>query len=300
MDWFSVIGFILGIILGSLSGALVDRSLKNKSFMGRSYCISCKKNLRWYDLFPVLSFLIYRGKCRYCHNKIPKEVLFTEITLGILIGFLFWHSSGSFPGFENYFSLAQFVLDLIFKVFFVVILLILAITDLKKTLIPDRIVIPSLWIAFSSLLVLTGYKIFYLYLYLSNTEIGRFLLPPHSDYFYRHSFYHIQDLITTILVALGIGGFFLVIIILTKGKGMGGGDVKLGAFIGLGLGFPNAILALMLSFISGAVVALTLILFGRKSFGQTIPFGPFLVLGAIIAIFYGEQIINWYLGLRVV
>ena len=305
MNWFSVSGFLLGIILGSLIGALVDRSLKDKSFWGRSYCVSCKKHLQWYDLFPVFSFLIYKGKCRYCSKPIPREIFFTEVLSGVLISFLFWHSYPNFQfsifNFQSIFNLSnvQAFLDLIFKTFFVVILLILAVTDLKKTLIPDRIVIPGLWILFTTLLLITEYKIFYLHIYLSNTALGQFLLPPHSDYFYRHSGYQIQDLITTILVALGIGGFFLLIIIMTKGKGMGGGDVKLGAFIGLGLGFPNAVLALMLSFVSGAVVALSLILLGKKSFGQTIPFGPFLVLGALIALFWGEQILNWYLSLHI-
>lgn len=89
----------------------------------------------------------------------------------------------------------------------------------------------------------------------------------------------------------------MALILVTGGKGMGGGDVKLGAFLGLMLGFPNALVALMLAFLSGAIISLVLIVLGRKHFGQVIPFGPFLVLGSLIALFWGNQIIDWYLHL---
>ena len=98
-------------------------------------------------------------------------------------------------------------------------------------------------------------------------------------------------------MGLLIGGFFMALIIITKGKGMGGGDVKLGAFMGLGLGFPNAPIATMLAFLLGAVVAIVLMVTGKKRFGQSIPFGPFLVLGSLMALFWGSHISNWYLHL---
>ncbi|KKR41421.1 MAG: Type 4 prepilin-like protein leader peptide-processing enzyme [Candidatus Daviesbacteria bacterium GW2011_GWC2_40_12] len=78
---------------------------------------------------------------------------------------------------------------------------------------------------------------------------------------------------------------------------MGGGDVKLGAFMGIILGFPQALLALMLAFFTGAIFSLFLIILGKKSFGQSIPFGPFLVLGSLTALFWGDQILDWYLHL---
>ena len=79
---------------------------------------------------------------------------------------------------------------------------------------------------------------------------------------------------------------------------MGGGDVKLGAFIGVALGFPGAILALVLAFLSGAIFSVSLIVLGKKHFGQTIAFGPFLVLGSLVTLFWGDQILNWYLKLQ--
>ena len=99
--WLLGIGFLLGIILGSLTKALADRSLTKKSFWGRSYCPKCKHKLRAYDLLPVVSFLALRGQCRYCHKKIGLSYLAIELILGILVGYLFFLSAASFPGIED-------------------------------------------------------------------------------------------------------------------------------------------------------------------------------------------------------
>src|SRR4030081_3703588 len=89
MIWFSLLGFVLGTVLGSFALALAERSLNEKSFLGRSYCPECKKTLRWYDLFPIFSYLSLKGKCRYCHKKIPIEFPLVELIMGILIAYLF-------------------------------------------------------------------------------------------------------------------------------------------------------------------------------------------------------------------
>lgn len=250
-------GFILGSILGSFSLSLADRALSGKSFWGRSICSFCGKKLSFLDLIPIFSYLILRGKCRFCHKKLSPGYLAVEILSGILIAILFWQSS--FATFQ--------VETLIFKIFFVTILVSLLITDLKKMLIPDRIIIPALVISLVFLL--------------AEAVISQ----------------NIQPLAWSILSGLSIGLFFMTLILLTQGKGMGGGDVKLGVFMGLILSFPNSYLALVLSFLSGALVAVALLISGKKRFGETLPFGPFLVIGAIISLFWGDLIIDWYLKL---
>lgn len=286
-----LIGFLLGSALGSFVLALAERSLTNQSFWGRSYCVDCKKRLQWYDLFPIISYIFLKGRCRYCKKGIKIEYLVVEVVIGMLIGYLFW----SFNFAQD--KLFIFLPDLIFKTFFITVLSVLFITDLKKMLIPDRIVLPAILISIVYLLSITIYKVGYLYYYLSQTPIGQKLLPPHSDYFQRHVLMAAQPFFGGILMALLIAGFFWTLIIITKGKGMGGGDVKLGALIGLTLGFPLSLVALMLAFLLGAVIALILIFLGKKKFGQTIPFGPFLVLGSLVVLFWGNIIIDWYLRL---
>ncbi|OGE37528.1 hypothetical protein A3F00_05060 [Candidatus Daviesbacteria bacterium RIFCSPHIGHO2_12_FULL_37_11] len=303
-----IFGFILGIVLGSFTKALADRSLKGKSFFGRSYCPDCKHTLSWYDLPPLVSFILLKGKCRYCRRKISPEYILVELVMGILIAFLFYQSSpvviaspaigGTWQSLFFNYELVKLIFDLIFKTFFITVLVSVTLTDFKRTLIPDRIIIPGIWIAIASLAAFTIYRVGYLYWYLNQSSIGKLLLPPASDYFTRHSFYALQDLLLGgVLTGAGIAGFFLSLIIITKGRGMGGGDVKLGAFMGLGLGFPGGILATVLAFLTGAVSAVFLIIIKKKKFGENIPFGPFLVLGSLITLFWGQEIIKWYLQL---
>lgn len=291
-----VIGFIVGIVLGSFIKVLADRSLTGKSFWGRSYCFYCKAGLKWYDLFPIFSYLFLQGKCRYCKKKISTEYLLVEVVMGLLIGILFWQSFQNFQSIIN-FQFTIFLLELLINTFFIAVLAALFLTDLKKMFIPDRIILPSIVIGIVLNIVLTIIKISFLYYSLSQTTIGRLLLPPKSDYFLRHALIAAQPLFYGILMGLAIAGFFLSLIIITKGKGMGGGDVKLGAFIGVMLGFPNALIALVLSFLTGAIFSIILIITGKKHFGQTIPFGPFLALGSLIMLFWGQQILDWYLNL---
>ena len=295
----SIPGFLLGAVLGSFCLVLADRSLTKQTFWGRSYCLHCKKKLHWYDLFPIFSFVLLKGRCRYCKKKISFAYPVVELITGFLIGFLFWQSFNNFQFSIFNFQFSIFVLDLLLKVFFVIVLVPLFITDLKTMFIPDRIIKPSLLIGFILSLGITVYKISYLYYFLSINSLGKYLLPPYSDYFLRHAFYTAQPFLMSILMTLLIGGFFMGLIIITRGKGMGGGDVKLGAFMGLMLGFPQGLLAIISSFILGAVFSIFLIMTGKKHFGQSIPFGPFLVLGSLIALFWGNQIIEWYLHLSV-
>ncbi len=294
--------FLLGSILGSFSKVLADRGLTKHSFWGRSYCPNCKIKLKWYDLFPILSYLVLSGKCRNCKKSIKVEYLQVEIVVGILVGFLFWwefHIFLSLGGMMLGREFPIFAFDLLFKIFFIVILVPIFITDLKTMLIPDRIILPSIVIGFVLGLLITLYKVIYLYNFLGSSSIGKYLLPPYSDYFQRHAFEILLPFLLAVLMAILIGGFFLSLIIITRGKGMGGGDVKLGAFIGLMLGFPQSLVAIIASFILGAVFSIFLIIAGKKSFGQAIPFGPFLVLGSLISLFFGNQIIDWYLHIRI-
>jgi len=102
------------------------------------------------------------------------------------------------------------------------------------------------------------------------------------------------NIIPYLLSALGAFGFLGLLYVVTKGKGMGFGDVKLAIFMGLFLGWPNIIVAFYLAFIIGAVVGVGLIVLKIRKRNQPIPFGPFLILGTVIAYFYGEKIMYYF------
>lgn len=294
-----LLGFILGVSLGSFIKVLSDRSLGKNSFLGRSYCQYCNHKLAWYDLFPILSYIYLKGRCRTCRKKIAPEYLLVEVLMGLLVGLLF---SQTIP--SNFLNLglvpqSLLVLDLAFKTFAVCVFIAVLLTDLKKGLIPDRITYPAVLIAFVYLIISSIYKIALVYLSLLNSVVGKYLLPPHSDYFFRHALIAADPLTLGILSAFGLAIFFGSIIFLTKGRGMGGGDLKLGIFMGFILGFPNSLIALSLAFLTGSTVGIGLLILKKRHFGQTIPFGPFLSLGSITALLWGEKIASWYFNLRI-
>lgn len=100
-----------------------------------------------------------------------------------------------------------------------------------------------------------------------------------------------------VLAAFLAATFFGAIVLLTRGRGMGSGDIVLAFLIGMVLGLKPMILAVFLAFLLGSVVALVLVTIGRKRFRQTIAFGPFLVVGFYLSLFWYPQIIDWYVAL---
>ena len=118
--------------------------------------------------------------------------------------------------------------------------------------------------------------------------------------FETYEFGSFQSLINPLISAFSASLFFLIIVLVSKGKWMGTGDIWLAFLMGLVLGWPNILVALMLAFFIGAIIGVALIILGRKSMKSEIPFGPFLVLGTFLALFWGEKIVSWYLNFYLV
>ncbi len=290
------LGFILGTVLGSFIKVWADRSLVGKKFGGRSYCEHCKKQIRWYDLFPVVSYFNLRGKCRNCKKSIGSSYILTEIITGVIFAYFFYQSFIL----SNFFTkdlVAQGLIlgELLVSIFAVSILIAVFLTDVKKGLIPDAITYPATIILFLVLVIETVVKSVLIYFSLSEHPIGKFLLPPHSDYYFRHVLLAAEPLTGGIIAAASLGIFFGLIILLTKGKGMGGGDLKLAIFMGLALGVANSVVALMIAFITGSLFGIILVALKSKKINQTIPFGPFLSFGGIVAILWGKQILDLFI-----
>ena len=220
--------FLLGLCLGSFINCLVYRLNHGLSpLVGRSFCPQCKHQLAWRDNIPLISFILLRGKCRYCHSPISVQYPLVELATGILTVSIF----------NFQFSIINLLI--------VYALIAIFVSDLRYGTIPDEIVLPA---------------------------IGLSLFKANF------------------LAGLGAAGFFLALVLITRGQGMGLGDVKLAALMGLFLGYPKIILALYLAFLTGAFFGVILILLKKKRFGEHIPFGPFLTTSTIIAIFWGEII----------
>ncbi len=139
-------------------------------------------------------------------------------------------------------------------------LIVIFISDFRYGTIPDEIVFPAIGLAFWASII-----------------------------------NHQSSIINFLLAGLGSAGFFLILRVITRGKGMGMGDVKLAGLMGLFLGWPNIVVAFYLAFLTGGLVGVILILLGKKRFGQHLPFGPFLTIATGIA-FFGEDAIWKFIG----
>jgi leader peptidase (prepilin peptidase)/N-methyltransferase len=254
---FVLIVFILGLFIGSFLNVLVDRIPRGETVVkGHSHCEFCKKILRWYDLIPVLSFISTGGRCRYCKHPLSLLYPTVEITTGIMFALTYLMITDPNSLIINPLSL----ITLLYYLFIMSSFIVIFFTDLKSGIIPDKILLPTIIV---SLL----YQLF--------------IIP--------------QSLIINLVTGIGTFLFFVIISVvfsaLTKKDAMGGGDIKLAFLLGLLLGFPNIIVNLYLAFLTGAIIGIILIIWRKKSFQKaTLPFGPFLVLGTIISLFFGNFI----------
>ncbi len=154
-------------------------------------------------------------------------------------------------------------LYLVFLLYICSALLAIFIYDAKHYLIPDVILLPAVVVAF----------------------LYRLSLPSPQPWYYY------------VGAALLASGFFFIIFFISRETWMGFGDVKLALLLGLLLGFPNILAGLFLSFFIGAVVGIISLLAKKKGLKSQMPFAPFLITGTFIALFWGQQLIAWYLNL---
>ena len=255
--YFIIVFGILGTAIGSFLNVVIDRLPAGKSLAyPPSGCDTCGHRLSLFDLFPVFSYLLLRGRCRYCQSVIPQRVFWVELGTGLLTAFLFYHFG--------------WTLLLPVSIIYCSVLIAIAFIDLNYKLILNKIVYPMVLFAL----------------------IVNLFVP---DLFNTHNFLFG-------LAGAAFGSIFLLIaallsLVLFKKEGMGMGDVKMAAMMGLMVGFPNIIVAIFGGVILGVAAFILLIIFKKQSRRDLIPFGLFLSLSTIITIIWGTSLIHWYLRL---
>lgn len=263
---FILIGFFLflvGAIIGSFLHVLATRGKIGKSWIsGRSECDICHKKLRWFDMVPVLSFILLGGKCRFCNKKIATRHLLYEITFGIVA--VIWMGVAMY----FYAPLDSLVTILQVLYWFLVLMVLgyIALVDFEEFIIPDGSVV----ILVGSALLSLGY---------------RSIVAQEG----------IQDLVWSFMIAIVVTFGMFLLWYLTKGRGLGFGDVKLVLPLSLIVGWPGALVGVFLSFLIGAVVGVGLICVKKHAWKQPIPFGPFLILGFLLSVLFGSEIWGWYI-----
>jgi len=258
--------FVLGLCCGSFVNMLIYRvainyKLESRKFKvkskNRSFCDYCGKQLNWYENAPVISWLLQKGKSRCCRKKLSMLYPIVEIVTGLLF-LIFNFKFEIFNQIQNLnFSNFQTIIQILLSFVIITFLVFSAVFDLKYMILPD----------FSTAILVSGALVLWCTRYFGDW-----------NYF---------------LAAVGAFGFLGLLYLITKGKGMGLGDVKLAVFMGLFLGGEKTILAFYVAFVIGALVSLVLMVFKKANKKTLVPFGPFLILGVFTAWFLGEQILSF-------
>jgi leader peptidase (prepilin peptidase) / N-methyltransferase len=269
--------FIIGISIGSFLNVLIDRLPNDESVVkGRSHCDHCKRTLNWYELIPLFSFIFQGGKSGCCHKKLSYQYPLIELLTGI--GFV-WIYQTSLNFSSNYWELL-----LITNLVIYCCLLVIFVADLKTFIIPDQMIITGIIASLCRILIL-------------NLSQNPILLSKFSIFSFPFGYAQgMQFSINYILAAVGASIFFYLLYVVTRGRGMGFGDVKLAIILGLITGFPGIIINLYVAFLTGAFIGVILILYRQKSFKSQVPFGPFLIAGTLVTMLWQTQILNWWKG----
>lgn len=260
-----IIVFIFGAVVGSFLNVCIYRMPLNESVVWPgSHCPNCKKRIAAYDNIPFISYILLKGRCRLCNQKISPVYFFVELLTAFLFVFLF-----------KFFGLS---FEFFFYTLFCCLLIVATFVDIKHRIIPDEISVGGLIIGF----ILSA--------------VRGISLQPSLQYNYHFPL----DSLIGIFVGGGViyltGSIFDLIYfrllkkppIQGETESIGGGDVKLLAMIGSFLGWKSALLTFLLAPFLGLGFGLINLL-PKKD--HTIPYGPFLSLGALLALFYSDKII---------
>ncbi|NCN21909.1 prepilin peptidase [Candidatus Falkowbacteria bacterium] len=254
--------FVFGLIFGSFLNCLIWRLKNNESLWGRSYCPKCRQQISWYDNIPLLSFILLKARCRNCHKKISWQYPLLELGFALLFTSLFFFIAQDFNLLEL--LRAEFLILFLRDFLFIFILAIIFVYDYHWQEVPMIIVWPGI-----------ALMIFFSWL------IG-------------------FNLLTVLIASALTATFFLIQYLLTRGRGLGEGDIWLGALLGARfVNIQEIFLTIFATYIIGSLVAIFLLIKGKKKIKSKVPLGPFLVIGALISLFFAEDIIRWYFSLLI-
>ncbi|MCF7790579.1 MAG: prepilin peptidase [Victivallales bacterium] len=256
--------FIFGLCFGSFLNVCIYRFPRKESVMfGASHCTNCGCRIRFYENIPLISWLLLRGKCSKCRSKISVTYPLIELITGVLVYFLWLEAKGT-PYPIQQFLMYLNLTFLLIPTFFI---------DLKYHLIPNRLTFTALYISIALVL---------LFPQLTNCDgiINAFT----------NSFLGFTVSVSILLIFAFLGK------LVSKKDIIGWGDIKFIGVLGAAFGYYSYswLAILLISSWLGAIFGLILIIFRKKRWTEAIPFGPFLVIGTYIWIFFGQNQIIFY------
>ena len=253
---FYFAAFVLGCIWGSFSNVCIYRLPNQQSIAkGRSFCPSCKEQIKWYDNIAFLSFIFLKGKCRKCGNKISSQYFLVEFVSAISF-VIVYHLYG---------ITITTLLLIILSIFFIIIFFI----DLKHFIIPNELTFPLMLIGFV--------KSF-------ETNLNQTIFPN-----------YINSLIGGVFGYLIIWLIIFFYKKVRKKEGMGLGDAKLMAVVGFWFGWLSIPFTIFISSFVALFFAIPSLIKKNKNMTTQIPFGPYIIIGCIIYVSFANQIKHMFL-----
>jgi leader peptidase (prepilin peptidase)/N-methyltransferase len=260
---------VFGTLIGSFLNVVVYRVPRGLSVVAPpSACGSCHHVIRPYDNIPLISWLVLRGRCRDCSAPISARYPLVELAGGVVFTVVAWRFGAEIFAATTGTAVAAAVLALVAFLYLAAISIALALIDLDVQRLPDAIVLPSY-------------------------AVGVFLLGA--------SALLAGDLTAVATAGIGMVGAFVLYLALALARpgGMGMGDVKLAGVLGLYLGWlglPELVVGIAGAFVLGGIAGIVLLLVRRRA-GSTMPFGPWMLLGAWVGTFGGPALADAYLKL---
>ena len=283
--------FIFGSAIGSFLNVISLRYSPKRSVFalkpirGRSHCPHCKKNLRWFELVPILSFFVQKGRCRRCRHKLSWQYPVVELLTGavfVLVPLFFrgFYGGAGFVGTNIFYALVTLWV-LVFLVW-----ILISIIDRRHYIVPNELNI---------FLAIIGFFIVAI-----NINLADVITPFHSSFLKQYIMLFSPSgsiWLNHLLGAFAGSIFFIFLIMVSRGRAMGWGDVKLMLVSGFILGWPDVGLSLMIAFVIGGAWGLILLLKKQKKMKDRLPFAPFLIVGMVLTIFIGHSLVEGYFGL---
>ncbi len=262
--------FFYGLVVGSFLNVLIYRMPREEPVTTPpSHCPACGARLRARDLFPLVSFLIQGCRCRYCKAPISWRYFGVELLTGVL--------------FTLVIGARGFTLDSILVCLFVATLIATFFIDLEHYIIPDELNLAGVLIGVTRD-ALGGFT------HDPSWALARIPIPFSGEVM--HAPRSLMGAITCAALLYGIAWLGSVVF---KKEAMGMGDVKLAAAFGANLTGGAVLIAFFVAVGLGAVIGLLLMATGLRGRDDMVPFGPFLVTGALVALFWGAPLFHWYL-----
>lgn len=253
--YFYILAIIFGLCWGSFLTVVIWRIDDLKSiFTTRSRCTNCNREIRWFDLIPIISYGILRGRCRHCKEKIPSLYPAIELLAGAVVLLTYINYGLSWQGLIIFILFSTLIITLGY--------------DALHMMIVDAVIWFGVALAiFWQIMQILG-----------------------GDW---------KSIVFSLVIGIAVGlGIPLVMVLTSHSRWMGEGDIVLGLLAGMLVGFPKILVAYIIAFAVGAIYGISLIILRRGRMKDAVPFGPFLVVGTIIAFFIGQAIVDWYLRIN--